>query len=244
MHRCVFNYALKASSSVKVNWYTDSSWMLQMSAEEQHILSSFSFNSIFMSLPRRSKLLCGEPHYSGWRASGGGRMDCLFLYLQRWNLANIPARHVWTAPAARRRRFQTDGGAGDGEREGAREAERKRALAQVGCNPMMASASLAWRNTTCVGLSANADLFHPLHTQDIRSKHFTDCILGYVLHVHGQESWCDMLVLMIPNLSILSNIQKTWNKICHKSQTYTRSTHCPEPYETCQSVWPNILYTC
>ncbi|KAK3520834.1 hypothetical protein QTP70_033631 [Hemibagrus guttatus] len=151
----------------------------RMSAEEQRVFSSFSFTSMFMSLPRRSKLLCGESHHSGWRASGSGRMDCLFLYLQRRNLANAPSRHVRTAPAARRRRVQADGGAGDGARAGEREAERERALAQVGCYPMMARASTAWRNTTCAVPSANADLFHPLQTQDIR---FTDCILGYVLH--------------------------------------------------------------
>lgn len=164
-----------------------------MSAEEQRILSSFSFNS--MSLPGRSKLLCGEPHHSGWRASGGGRMDCLFLYLQRRNLANAPARHVWTAPAARRRRVQADGGAGDGEREGERTAERERALAQVGCYPMMAWASTAWRNATCAVLSANADLFHPLQTQDIRSKTLHWQHSG--IHLHSQETCCDMLKMFL-----------------------------------------------
>lgn len=199
-----------------------------MSAEEQCILSSFSFNSMFMSLPGRSKLLRREPHHSGWRASGGGRMDCLFLYLQRRNLANAPARHVWTAPAARRRRVQADGGAGDGEREGERAAERKRALAQVGCYPMMACASTAWRNTTCTVPSANADLFHPLQTQDVHPVQNTSLMTFWDSFTLPGNMVCHVKnVSKIPNLSTVLNNQKSLNKICDKSHMNARWTHWP-----------------
>lgn len=197
----------------------------------------FSFNSMFMSLPWRSKLLCGEPHHSGWGTSWGGRMDRLLLYLQRWNLANTPSRHVWTAPAARRRRFQADGGAGDRARERESEAERKRAHAQVGCYPMMARASTAWRNTPYVPTLTSSTPSRPKTSGQNTSL---ECILRYVLHLHPQETWCDMLKV----LSILLNIQKRFNKICDTSRLNARRTHWSDPYETCPPVWPDILFTC
>lgn len=133
-------------------------------------------SSMLLSPFERAKLLCWKSRDLCRRASGDWWADGVFLHLPGRNVADAPSRYLRGARRQwshwLRQHLQTDGGAGEGEREG------ESVLAQARCHPMTGSVpgtsspdrqegmqvSVPRVNTTCAGTTANADLFsQPLH---------------------------------------------------------------------------------
>ncbi len=160
----------------------------------------------------RAKLLCWKSRDLGWRTCWDWWADGVFLHLSGRNVADAPSRYLWGAPTSRQwshwltRHIQTDRGAGDGGRE------RESVLAQAGCYPVKLSVpgtgspdrqegmqstmqvSVPRVNTTCAGITANADLFsqphHPLTSWPRSATHWQAACTNKMFHYYTWYTCC------------------------------------------------------